>query len=343
MNKKIIASALVMSLAAIFSFGVFAVNSYAEEGDDASESAPATSISIMPVSRTLQIESSTDYDGTLTVTNDGDADIKVKAYAAPYSYVRSEDDVYQLGFSNETNFTQISRWISIKDADGNYTKEPTFTVKAHESLEIEYKITTPKNIPAGGQYAVIFVQTMSNTANSSGIRTEASAGMVVYGRSTEGEAVTSSEISDLQILQGTEGDSTTREGSPEDGAKNNNFRATAKVKNTGNVDFFAHGILKVEPIIGFASYETEVNNSSLSVIPESERIISDEWTETPDFGIYKVTWTVEAGDNTESTERVICLISPLAIIIFIIVLTFIIVMVIILVRKRKDRRSRLAI
>ena len=148
MNKKIVASALAMSLVAIFGFGIFTINSYAEEGDETSESAPATSISIMPVSRTLQIESSTDYDGTLTVTNDGDADIKIKAYAAPYSYVRSEgDDTYRLGFSNETGYTQISRWISIKDADGNYVKEPVFTIKAHESLELNYKISTPLFIP----------------------------------------------------------------------------------------------------------------------------------------------------------------------------------------------------
>lgn len=337
--KNIIIRATVLTLAMVFGFGFFALNTYAEEAtdgttEDASENAPATSISIMPVSRTLQIASESTYDGTLTVSNDGDADIKVKAYAAPYSYVKSEEDgSYQLGFSNETNYTQLSRWISIEGADGNYTKEPTFTVKAHESYEIKYKIATPKNIPAGGQYAVIFVQTMSNTTNSSGIKTEASAGMVVYGRSTEGESVVSAEIKDLEILQGGESKE----------APNNNFRGTAKVGNTGNVDFFAHGILRVEPIIGFASYETDINSNSVSVIPESERMVSDEWTETPNFGIYKVTWTVNAGDYSETTERVIFLISPLAIIIFIIVLTAIVLLVIMVVRKRKERRSRLAV
>lgn len=338
--KRTISNIVLASTVVALAFSFFAINTYADENSDevtAELSAPKTSLTLMPVSRTLQLSSSSVYDGSLTVTNDGDENMKVEVYAAPYSYVYSqEEDLYKLGFNTENSFTQISRWITIKDTEGNYVAKPGFTIAGKGTLNIDYKITTPESIPAGGQYAVIFVQTVSDNVSSDGIHTEASAGMVIYGRSTEGETIIAPKISDLSIGQGKNtGESQT--------GSTHNFYGTAKVKNEGNVDFFAKGVLKVEPIIGFSSYETASNGGSVSVIPESERIVEDEWKETPDFGIYKVTWTVTAGEETESTDRVLVLISPIVIVITILVLTFIIIVLIIVVRKRKARRSRLAV
>ena len=333
MRRKI-TNTLLAGMIAVLGCGFWALNAHADDEAEQTD-APKTSLTLSPVSRTLTIASNSTYDGTMNVTNDGSGEMKIEVHASPYSYIySSEDDLYKLGFSSQTNFTQISRWITIKDAEGNYVKNPTFKIPAGETLVVEYKITTPDNIPAGGQYAVIFAQTISDDAASSGIRTEASAGMVVYGHSTEGEVQLTAEIRDMEIGQGT---------STDDSVKNNNFYGKAKVKNTGNVDFFARGKLKVEPIIGFSSYETADNASAPSIIPESERVVEDEWTETPDFGLFKVTWTVTAGETTETIERVVFLISPAAIIITIFVLTIVIVSIIIGVRKRKERRSRLAI
>ena len=336
--KRSIKNVLLASLVAVLGLGTLQTTVYADEDSEKeADNTPKTSLTLTPVSRTMSIGSDSVYDGSLSVTNDGSADTKVEVHASPYSYVYSdEEDIYKLGFDNQNNFTQISRWITIKDSDGNYTSNPTFTIKAGDTLNIDYRITTPKDIPAGGQYAVIFVQTISGNVNASGIHTEASAGMILYGRSTEGESVVSAEVKDMVIGQGlrTNDDADT---------PNKNFYGTAKVKNNGNVDFFAKGILKVEPIIGFSSYTTPDETIPTSIIPESERVVEDEWTETPDFGIYKVTWTVTAGDKTETTDRVIFLISPLAIIITIIVLTAIVLFAIIGVRKRKESRSRLAV
>ena len=333
--KRTILNTLMLSLVTVLSLGFFVTNSYAEgEGEQAEASTPGASISLTPVSKTLQISSNSTYDGELTVTNDGDEEIKIEVYSAPYSYVYSdEEDIYKLGFSNENSFTQITRWISIKDSNGKYVKNPTFVIPAHKSQKIAYQIKTPDNIPAGGQYAVIFAQTLTGNVSATGIRTEASAGMIIYGHSTEGEVVTTSEIRDLTIGHGLKNETATK----------NTFYASGKVKNTGNVDFNAYGVLKVEPIIGFSSYETAQGTSIVSVIPESERVVEDEWAESPTFGLYKASWSITAVGNTETTERVILLMSPLAIIIAIILLTIIIVGIIIVVRKRKERRSRLAI
>lgn len=326
----------IASLTILIGVGLFAVNVYAEDGSQSENDAtPSTSLTLTPVSQTMQISSNSTYDGSIKVTNDGSEPMKVEVYAAPYSYSYSGDeDVYKLGFSNENQFTQITRWTTIKDESGNYTARPTFKIPAGETKVIEYRISTPENIPAGGQYEVIFAQTASGNINASGIRTEASAGTVIYTRSTEGEIITTSEIRDMEIGQGV---------TQSDGTKNNNFYGTAKVKNTGNIDFYARGKLKVEPIIGFSSYETPEEESVISIIPESERVVTDQWEETPSFGLYKITWTIKAGEEETTIDKIVFLANPISIIITIIVLTIIIVCVIIGIRKRKARRSRLAV
>ena len=332
--KKVITKVLFFGVMAILACGFFqATDSYAEEGN----STPVgTSISLTPVSKILQISANSVYDNNFEVENGGDAAIRVEVYAAPYSYIYSEEeDSYHLGFSNENNYTQISRWISFKDSNGSYVKKAVFSIEPKSKIEVSYRISTPSSIPNGGQYAVIFAHTLSSSNNVSGIRTEASPGMIIYGRSIDGESQISAEVRDLEIKQSVTEGTTTR----------NNIYASAKVKNTGNVDFSAVGKLKVEAIPFGASYETPATgaNGKLSVIPETELVLSDEWTETPSFGLYKVTWTVTAGEVTESIERVVFLFPPVAIIITIILLTILIVWIIIVVRKRKARRSGLAV
>ena len=322
---------------------------YAEEEQNQEEAAEVqkggTSISISPVSRIFQLEPSSEYTDVLSVTNDGSEIIDFEVYAAPYSYVQSEETgAYTLGFNKENNYTQITRWISVMDQSGNYVTKPTFTAGPGETIDVKYRVKTPDSIPDGGQYAVLFAHTISSSASGSGIKTEASPGMVIYGRSN-GETIISSEINDMALGQ-TITKETTVEENGQSVRKNttfNHINASAKVKNTGNLDFNARGVLKVEGILGGAYYETPDNEARTSIIPETELVLSDEWEETPSFGLYKATWTVTAGDNTETMEMVVFLIPPFVIVITIILLTIIIVWIIMMVRKRKERRSRLAV
>ena len=341
--SKTIARLLSFGLIAAMGLGLTTpLTTYAEgeDGGTSEESSdktsvPGTNISLTPVSKILQISSNSVYEDDFSVSNEGDTEMKIEVYAAPYSYVYSSDsDSYQLGFNNENNFTQISRWITFKNTDGAYEKKTEYTIQPRNSLNVHYKISTPDNIPAGGQYAVIFAHTLTGTVSANGIKTEASPGIVVYGRSTEGEAIVKADINDLKLEQGY---------TDNEGNKSSNFRASAKVKNTGNVDFNAVGVLTVDPIIGGASYETPANAGRVSIIPEAELVVSDEWKDTPGFGLYKVTWTVSVGENVQAIEKLVLINPLLFIFIVLIVLTIIIVCVIIGVKKRKERRSRLAI
>ena len=290
---------------------------------------PVVGLGINPVSQTIQISPSSTYDNVFKVTNNSDGETTARIHVAPYSYLYNEDkDLYELVYHHENSFTQITHWIEIKDKFGNYVKEATFSLEAHEELEIEYRIVSPENIPAGGQYAVIIAQTSTNNSITSGIKTEAGVGMIVRGYSTEGETIISGEVRDMTIN--------------EEKGKESKIYATAKIKNVGNIDLGATGILKVTPIIGSDSYETAANSGSgmITVLPESELVLKDEWINAPEFGIYKATWTVTINGEKQVIEKIIFRNSLALIAVLIMLLTSIIIFVTIAVKKRARRRPK---
>ena len=327
-------SALVAVIALGVIFCTNTTNVFAEE-QSATDSAEgvATSISISPVSKILQLSANSEYEDSFTVTNNGNSAIKFEVYAAPYSYTYSEtDESYKLGFNNENNYTQITRWVTFLDTDGNYVETTTFTAEPGESVDVSYKISTPNSIPAGGQYAVLFAHTLSDTTNSNGIKTEASPGLVIYGRAS-GETITSGELSNMQINRTMN----------VDGEEKSIINGSAKVKNTGNVDFMAYGTLKVTGIFGNVYYETPATSTRarISIIPEAELTVSDSWDDTLYFGLFNVSWTVTyANGEGETIYKQVLLLPVPIIVIMILLLTIIIIWIIILVRKRKERRSR---
>ena len=194
------------------------------------------------------------------------------------------------------------------------------------------------------QYAVIFVHTLADEIEvpAGGIKTEASPGIVLYGRAA-GETTLSAEISDLSIDQSISKQVKSESTGVLEDITYSHINSRAKVKNTGNIDFNVTAILRVEGIFGGAYYETPENEARTSIIPESELIVADEWENTPLFGLYKITWTVTAAGETQTVEKVIFINPVPFIIISIILLTIIIMWIIIMVRKRKERRSRLIV
>jgi hypothetical protein len=325
-----------MAILAILACATFVTisNVYAEDTDSSNNAQTVgTSISISPVSKILQLKAGSVYEDSFTISNNGSSEMKFEVYAAPYAYNYSEaDDSYQLGFSRETTYTQLTRWITFRNANGEYVDKAVFTAAPNSSVEVSYRISTPESVPAGGQYAVLFAHTLSEESTSSGIKTEASPGLVVYGRA-EGQTISSSEISDSVISSNI----------TVDNAEKTLINASSKVKNTGNVDFMASGTLKVTGIFGQVYYETPGNStrSRVSIIPEVELPVADRWDETPFFGIFNVEWTVRGGGAaTETITKLVIIMPPVILITIFLLLTIIIVWITIMVRKRKERRSK---
>ena len=105
----------------------------------------------------------------------------------------------------------------------------------------------------------------------------------------------------------------------------------------------ASGVLKVTGIFGNVYYESTAASAGarISVIPDTELVVSDTWNETPFFGLFNVEWTVYAnGQASETITKFVAIIPPVLIIVMILLLTIVIVWIIIVIRKRKERRSK---
>lgn len=289
-----------------------------------------TGLSISPVNKTLTLEGGKTYDeDTFVVKNVGTEEASFRVYASPYS---AADENYNMNFSSETNYTQISRWISFKDANGNFVNETTFTVPACSEQEIAYKVTTPDSIPNGGQYAVIFAEGINNSSDG-GIKAISRVGLLVYGRAS-GTTINTAEISNLSILKNADESLSSKDGKKITKAV---IHATATVKATGNVDVNAQSTLTVKNLFGGELYKNTANNS---VLPESTRKIVDVWEDTPYFGLFWVTYTVTAAGVPQEITNLVFLL-PLPILVGILVLIAIIVIwIVTMVKKNRARKSR---
>lgn len=320
-----ITKAIVSILAICFGFyGLMAPSAFA---DDAGKVAPQILIQVSPVSTQVILEAGKTKEYTMTVKNSGSSDFSYHLYTTPYSV---SDENYNIDFATETARTQVSRWIKFYQ-DGQLVDRPVFKIKSGETQSIKYVVQIPEDVPAGGQYAAIFAETdvsKDNGNNSSGIRTASRVGMIVYGR-TNGNTLEEGSITDFNIP-----------GFLVDG----NIRATSKVKNSGNTDFEAEYTLVVKSILGEKLYS---KTTTYNVLPDTdvERRVNLEWTDTPFMGIFKVYHKVSTpGENGVREEEKLVIKFPIVMIILtILVLTGLTISIIITVRKRKERKARLAV
>ena len=282
---------------------------------------PSVWLQISPVSERVVLSPGQSLDYQFNVENIGGEAFSYKVYAVPYSVTNR---TYELNFSTETERTQISRWITFRDASGNFSTEATFTIEPASKQTIAYRISVPDSIPDGGQYATIFAESIpaNSAVQTSGIKTVSRVGLVIYGRSS-GDTINDAEILDYKF------DSFLTSGQ---------VASTAVAKNNGNTDFEARYNLIVKSLFGKTIFEKK---AVYDVLPDTERDISVEWPDTPLFGIFRITSSVTALDKTEDHTKIVLIIPLFILIIMLVLLTILIVWLIIIIRKRKEQKSRL--
>jgi len=327
--KKIL-SLLVALLVGIGTLGITATSVYADDGE-ADEEKPTTWLQISPTAVTVTLMGGDTLEGTsercpkdveggcvVQIKNVGTQAFRYKVYASPY-VVSGED--YQLDFSESasTSYTQISRWISFKNADGSYGSEAIYTIEPGETQVIDYRITVPEDVPGGAQYAVIWAQTLNE--GGSGVQTISQAGMVVSGRSI-GNTKQTAEISEYGFTRF---------------AVSGSLKASATIKNTGNTDFDAYYYYTARTIFG---KELKTISGSISTFPDTEYHANVEWEEPPLMGIFQVEFKVNAADAVQDERHIVIIMPIFMIVIIILLLTVIIVWTIIIIRKRKERKAR---
>lgn len=313
--KKLL-SCLAVCLTLVGAMLVNSKNTYAE----------AAAVKISPVANAIQIKAGQSQNYQFTLENMSAKDYSFKLYTAPYNVINED---YDADFTSETNYNQITRWITFEDDSGTFVKNPVYKIKAGEKRSIIYRVSVPDDIPEGGQYCVIFAESVDNesfsgTGTSAGIGSVSRVSLILLGHG-DGETRDTAEITDFSLT----GMFTAKD-----------VDAMAKVKNSGNTDFLAVYDMTVKSIFGTPIY---TNSDNFIVLPGTERKFTTSWAESPAFGIFNVSFSVNAIDQSQEESHLILILPGFVVVIALLLLTSIVVWTIILFRKRKERSSRLVV
>lgn len=260
---------------------------------------------------------------SITITNIGSAPIRFRIYMSPYVVSGSENEL-SFAEENATSYTQLYKWITVKNSDGEWVREAEFAAEPNASQTVQYRIEVPEDLPGGSQYAVIWAQII-NSGTSEGIETVGQIGAVLTARSTE-DVIETAEISDVDLTTFTFGDP---------------LKASATVKNTGNVDFAARYYYSAKTFFGKELFNNG-QDDFVAAYPDTTYQINFEWPKDkmPFLGIFQVEWKIIAADKEEVRTSIVVVMPIIVIIVMILLLTVIIVWIIIISRKRKERKAR---
>lgn len=329
---KRVASGVLALVLAVLGAVLWVTPIYADEGDENDDA--LTNLQISPAAVGVMLDPGdvlvgesercpTDIAGgcVVKITNDGATALTYRLYVAPYS-VQGEDNNLDFSSNAITTRTQIARWMTVQNADGEYVSEARYTIQPGESQTIGYRIDVPEDIPAGSQYAVIFAQILGGTDDGSSVETVGQVGSVISGRSTSGDTHEAAEISEVEFTRF---------------AFSGPLTAKATIKNTGNTDFAAHYTYTAKTFFGKELYTRE---ELIPAYPEAEYHVDVTWEDVPFVGIFQVEFSILAAGETWTETHVVVIMPVIIMILVILLLTVIVAWIIIITRKRKERKTR---
>lgn len=270
--RKICGGFLLALMIALF--GVMPVSADGEK--------PDYRLQISPVRLDLDLEPGTTSTGTFEVQNTG-----LKAYdfvlgVDPYSVT---DENYSIDSETRTAYTDIVDWITFSQNEGH--------VDPNQNQEITVTVTVPDDVPAGGQYAMIYAEMVhDDELESTGVAVNHRVALLVFSE-VEGNTRREGRVLETKIPTFIFDPPIT---------------ATSLVENTGNVHATATYTLQVFPLFGDEEvYTNEENPATLTILPETQRFNSISWDGAPQLGIFRVRETVSILDDTQTIEKIVFL------------------------------------
>lgn len=280
-----------------------------------------------PAEQEISLQPGTIFSGQFSLQNAGRQSFTATLSTLPYQ-VLGED--YQPDFSTANSYTEITNWITFAETELTLAPGTTKTVK--------YTVTVPTDVPAGGQYAAILVETSDANSDPDAIRTVGQIAVLVYA-DIAGDTRISGELLDQTLPSLSLGQPPS---------------AAATLRNDGNIDFrvtetlTAYDFFTGRPVLGAASASSTSSadassadatsataTKSFIVLPGTTRRTYLTWDNPPAIGLFRAQFTVAFLDQSHTIERVI-LIFPLWLLILLLVF-FTLLIIWLLLRRRKNQ------
>ena len=303
--RKICGGFLLALMIALF--GVMPVSADGEK--------PDYRLQISPVRLDLDLEPGTTSTGTFEVQNTG-----LKAYdfvlgVDPYSVT---DENYSVDSETRTAYTDIVDWITFSQNEGH--------VEPNQNQEITVTVTVPDDVPAGGQYAMIYAEMVrDDELESTGVAVNHRVALLVFSE-VEGNTRREGQVLETKIPTFIFDPPIT---------------ATSLVENTGNVHATAYYTLQVFPLFSDEEvYTNEENPATLTILPETQRFNSISWDGAPQLGIFRVRETVTILDDTQTIEKIVFLCPIWFLFLILLIIFFVIFWLVSRARSRRRPAAR---
>ncbi len=259
--------------------------------------------------------------GKIYVHNKGRLDFTFTLSARPYR-VTNED--YDPDFSTETDYTKLHNWI--------HFKQDSYRLAAGEELEVPFSVEAPLNLPSGGQYAAVIVETRDSADPDASVRTVNQVASLLFGQ-VEGET----QIGGVLMAH-----------SLPHFLLSSPFTASMTVKNDGNIDFRAIETLTIydfftgREVFGTSNSGDDQSPAELraTILPATTRTSSVTWEGAPQLGIFRAVQTINFLDQAYTYEQIVflCPIWLAGAVVVLIVLALI--WLVLRIRRRKHSRPQ---
>ena len=314
MIKKSLLPAFILAAIATLSLGVTGVVFSVDASMEPTADELSVSISVSPGQQRLVLEPGETKTAEIIVINSGNFEYEAKVYAATYSV--TPDYTSNIFESEETVRSQIYRWITF---EGESSKMITLEPGARQA--VEFTISVPGNVPAGGQYAGIMAEVVP-PADETGVITVRRIASLLYAN-INGDTIDKGEVTD-RIWSSF--------------YSNKDIETSLIVKNLGNTDFAVENRLQIAGIFG--DQIDEVIEPTKIILPDTSRTFELNWQSNSSIGIYRLTQQSKFLDQTITETKLIFVMPAWFIVLILIVIIIIIAMIVVCIKKRKNRKTR---
>lgn len=240
----------------------------------------AIEMTMSPAKETFDLKKGQKVKGSFRLHNNGGEDLKVKIYPNQYE---ATNDGYKL--ESTTSRSLLYKWIKID--------QPQVNIKANSSTVVDYTIEVPNDIPDGGQYGLIFAETINDSKpNQTGVIANSRLGMLIYA-TTDGQNRLEGNFGKVNIAPIQLGPKST-------------FSFNAK--NSGNTHFNINATLTISDLFDNKKYQETKQN--LTVLPELDKKFVFEWNQSPIFAIMKVNLKAGFMDQKINETKTVLFVSP---------------------------------
>lgn len=300
----------------------------------------AANFAVSPMNQSISLVPGETYSGSFKISNLSSSNqFEYRLEVTPFwasnfcgeSLSSSKiDNNYCIIYESRAGYNLIANWIKFNELVGK--------LQPSETRTINFTINVPETAPIGGQYVAIKIIEQTNANNFAAVQI----GHLIYAElnSDQEQAKRSAVLKEAALPSFVNTSFLFKPNSSANAESSTGFIARSNVQNTGNTMGTVQATFEAYPLF---SNELKFSNfdsvSAYKILPETSRLVSVSWTDSPRFGLYKVLYKVYLNAELVDTVDRFVLFLPLDLICLILILLIIFIIVLIIFKKGRKRAS----